>query len=141
MKLTCYIHSLGLFQAVVTDGITLGRPCCKEHNCPNELPNNRAHWCLAHSHLAAECVVVACKKPAETGYHTCSIPEHRALEATQNEKNKAFFQLRQQLKRQLHDTSQLADSVGELPAIDWEDEDVHKSDKGNTQPKARFARH
>ncbi|TFK59183.1 hypothetical protein BDN72DRAFT_906089 [Pluteus cervinus] len=135
------------FRAVVTDGITLGHPCCKVHNCPNPLPNNRAHFCEDHKDRKKTCVVVECKVVAEEGFGTCTDPAHRLLETTRNEKKRAFFQLQKRLQRPLHESAQLADPMGRVEEVEWdepglEDEgkDTGKPEEGNKPPKARFAR-
>jgi hypothetical protein len=72
---------------------------------------------------------------------TCKQPSHRDLEEQRNERGKAFFKLRDLLRRQ--NVLQPQDSM-KLDAIPDDLEDVHdaawKSDEGNQQPKARFAR-
>ncbi|KAI0072019.1 hypothetical protein K474DRAFT_462626 [Panus rudis PR-1116 ss-1] len=47
-------------RAVVMDGVSIGRPCCGEHDCKNPLPNQRARFCDDHKHLYNICSVVGC---------------------------------------------------------------------------------
>ncbi|KAJ8090069.1 hypothetical protein PM082_018649 [Marasmius tenuissimus] len=80
--------------AVVTDGVTIGRPCCKVHNCTQPLINNQAHYCCIHEELLHNtCVVNGCINQARPGCQTCSVPEHIALEDYRNLKGKGFFLL------------------------------------------------
>jgi len=133
---------LGSLRAVVTDGVTLGRPCCKVHNCSKPLPNNRAHFCINHESQKSTCVVTDCTYKAQDGFRTCSERTHREMEEKHKESGKAFFQLRLRLAR--HNTTQLPDSLNtEANIPEDEDEDqvlTHKSETGNRVPKARFAR-
>ena len=140
----CFVHGIlrahyfaGSFRAVVTDGITLGRPCCKVHNCTRPLPSNRAHFCIEHASKKKTCVVNDCRNQTPDGYQTCNIPAHRELEDRRKERGKAFFQLCQRLQR--HNTSQLSDSMSAPDVQEFDDDTVHKSDSGNQQPKARFS--
>ncbi|KDQ28715.1 hypothetical protein PLEOSDRAFT_1039350 [Pleurotus ostreatus PC15] len=132
------------FRAVVTDGITLGRPCCKVHNCTQPLPTNRAHFCKSHEKLKQQCVFVDCDRPAEQTFQTCSEPAHRQAESHHKAKGKGFFQLRKRLER--HNIAHLADSVAPLDTetiTDGQDlpmDPVHKSEAGNQTVKARFGR-
>ncbi|KAF9538564.1 hypothetical protein CPC08DRAFT_824622 [Agrocybe pediades] len=139
------------FRACVTDGISLGRPCCKVHNCKAPLPTNRAHFCVEHEEHKAMCVIAGCSSKNETGFQTCAEPAHRSIETHRKERGKAFFQLSARLKNQFNST-QLANSLAtkddDVP--DMEDEnysnpnthgsDTRKSESGNRPRKTNFAR-
>lgn len=132
---------LGALRAATMDGTNIGRPCCKEHNCTDPLVKHRAHYCAKHDYKQAECVVTDCTATSPTGFRTCEIPEHRAMEHHRNEKGKAWFQLQNRLQKQR--VGQLSNSFGngrsageELEAL----QDPRKSDDGNVKPKARFDR-
>ncbi|KAF8186277.1 hypothetical protein BJ912DRAFT_972144 [Pholiota molesta] len=129
-------QNLGTLRAAVTDGDSIGRPCCKVHNCTTPLPTNRDHFCIDHAHLKSVCVVTGCTSIAPEGFQTCSTANHRAMEESRNERGKALFQLRK-----------LSSLEGSLPEIEdgtnpdnTQDLATRKSDAGNTAPKARFAR-
>ncbi|KAF8196056.1 hypothetical protein BJ912DRAFT_125465 [Pholiota molesta] len=137
-------------RATVTDGLSIGRPCCKVHNCTKPLPTNRDHFCIDHQDLKAICVVTECTGKADVGFQTCAIPAHRAMEDRRKEHGKAFFQLRKRLNTQFS-TTQLPDSISSsdnnIPEIEdgtnednTQDSATRKSDAGNKAPKARFAR-
>jgi hypothetical protein len=143
------LHSLtsasGAFRGVVVDGHSIGRPCCKVHNCTHPLINNRKHFC--HMHHATEskkCVITDCSAPVEDGFRTCSNPVHREMENHRNARGQAFFQLQQRLKR--FSIGQVVNSftdhteIGDNDDDDDESEDTPKSDEGNRKPKARFGR-
>jgi hypothetical protein len=146
-------------RSVVTDGVTIGRPCCKIHNCTQPLINNRAHYCSLHQPCFKDicvvsdcslhqprfkdiCVVSDCSEPVCPGTQTCIDPEHKSLEEYCNLKGKGFFLLQQRLQKS--GASQLPSSL-DSPANQVDDEDIdlkdpaHKSDLGNRQVHARFA--
>ncbi|KAI0037478.1 hypothetical protein FA95DRAFT_1551550 [Auriscalpium vulgare] len=141
------MHACGAVRAIVTDGISIGHPCCATHNCSEPLANNRHHFCPKHSDEAVICVVADCRSPASSNRRTCSKPTHRALESYRDLKQKAFFQLQGRLKRV--GVTQPTDSVVTSHPDDDEDldhdvdadlDESEKSEKGNRQPKARFGR-
>lgn len=103
----------GALRAVVTDGVTLGHPCCSVHDCQEPLPMQCHKHCRRHQHLNSECAVTACYDHAEPGHQTCSMPDHYALEMCGVEAHTAMFQLRQGLKRLkvYHPESTLADEA------------------------------
>lgn len=114
----------GWMRAAVTDGVTVGRPCCGHHDCQGDLPSQRARFCSAHENLNNICSVVACEARAPTGFRTCEDPEHRALEDLNLESKSAMFQLRKRLQK--HNMAHLPDSTSDpeaslLPEMDLED--------------------
>ncbi|KAL0061273.1 hypothetical protein AAF712_011931 [Marasmius tenuissimus] len=132
---------LGLrpLRAVVVDGVSIGRPCCKIHNCPAPLITNRTHYCAFHNETHHNhCVVTECVEKVRPGYQTCGHPDHVAIEAHHKLKGKSFFMLRKRLLRANgvpDDNNEESDEVLELGP-----ESSHKSDLGNRQVKARFGR-
>ncbi|KAA1469595.1 hypothetical protein DENSPDRAFT_835230, partial [Dentipellis sp. KUC8613] len=136
-------------RAVVTDGITIGHPCCAVHNCTRPLINNRHHYCSVHKSDVLKCAITACEARAERGYRTCSKPDHRRVEEIRNERGKAFFQLQQRLKKAFPGPSYLFDANSDPDVlVDYsEDNDNNedlphgaKSDKGNRKLQSRFGR-
>lgn len=127
-------------RAVVTDGITIGRPCCSVHDCQNPLPSQRARFCDVHSDLDGQCVVVGCQERATPNNQTCIDPSHRALEDPNG--RSALFVLRRRLERLR--TSALEDNgaglTEELTDYNVDGECPSKSDEGNSKPRARFGR-
>lgn len=74
-------------EVVVTDGVTVGRPCCVVPYCKNPLPSNRHWFCsLDPSHHAQEliCAVDGCKRPVTTDGKTaaksCDDSRHKQME-------------------------------------------------------------
>ncbi|KAF7290011.1 hypothetical protein HMN09_01305800 [Mycena chlorophos] len=160
----------GMVRSCVTDGITIGRPCCREHDCLNPLPTVKHRYCDKHHTKDRLCVVKDCENEKEEGWRTCAVPEHRALEEYRNLQNKAMFQLKRRLERlkvsHPHTTAPSAaggagssvvgdeaDDEGDADGVEGtgadEDEDVEidrdgvcpdKPASGNTNPRARFGR-
>ncbi|KAM5539485.1 hypothetical protein V8D89_006937 [Ganoderma adspersum] len=127
-------------RAVVTDEITIGRPCCSVHDCQNPLPSQRARFCHVHSDLNGQCVVVGCQQRTTPDHQTCIDPSHRALEDSNG--RSALFVLRRRLERLR--TSALDDNgaglTEELTDYNADGECPSKSDEGNSKPRARFGR-
>lgn len=91
-----------MIRAVVTDGITIGRPCCGVHNCSETLLSPKERFCQSHSEYDTCCAVVTCrvKLKAEDGkFLTCKLREHRALEDHFRETASAQFQLKTRLEK------------------------------------------
>ncbi|KAI0309790.1 hypothetical protein OF83DRAFT_1157459 [Amylostereum chailletii] len=145
---------LGLrsLRAVVTDGVSIGHPCCGMHNCTKPLVNNCHHFCEDHIEEASVCAIVACNEPVRPGHRTCTQPDHISLEMYREARGKAFFQLQQRLKRNgvshaVHsDIAQLPDNVDDDEELDvslgllTSNDPTLKSDAGNRKLKARFGR-
>ncbi|KAL0574434.1 hypothetical protein V5O48_007520 [Marasmius crinis-equi] len=67
--------------AVVTDGVTLGYPCCSFRPvCREPLRSSKDRFCPKHSSEALKCCVDGCDLQAERGHITCSLGEHRVCE-------------------------------------------------------------
>ncbi|KAF8583181.1 hypothetical protein K439DRAFT_1507019 [Ramaria rubella] len=66
--------------AGVTDGVTIGHPCCQVHDCKNALKHHHDRFCLQHGRMNNQCAVQGCERLAEHGYKTCIVPTHRAAE-------------------------------------------------------------
>lgn len=132
---------IGPFRGVVVDGHTIGRPCCKVHNCTHPLITNRRHFCRMHNSTESKkCAVTDCEAHVQDGFRTCNDAAHRQLEDHHKSRGQAFFQLQQRLKRAF--IGQVTDSLASQTRIDDDDdmEDTPKSDQGNYKPKARFGR-
>lgn len=66
--------------AVVTDGVTVGHPCCNEHNCKVPLRKIYDEFCPVHYFRNSTCGVANCRNPRVPGFRTCNRREHRAEE-------------------------------------------------------------
>ncbi|KAH9481160.1 hypothetical protein JR316_0005680 [Psilocybe cubensis] len=136
-------------RSVVTDGITIGRPTCSIHDCDIPLDSVKHRFCPTHKDQNLICAVTSCSAPIDEGYQTCSLKDHRALEAYNDIHNKAMFQLKLRLARLK--TSQPTDafSTDDGQSTIFGDEEVlidangvcdEKSEKGNQTLRARFGR-
>lgn len=104
---------IGHLRSTVTDGITIGHPCCAQHDCPIPLPTVKHHYCPIHAHLSRQCAVTICSSNAEKGFRTCSLADHRALELYHYQQGKAMFQLKHRLERL--NITQTHDSLSDKP--------------------------
>ncbi|KAG2159194.1 uncharacterized protein EDB93DRAFT_1076218 [Suillus bovinus] len=105
------------FSVVVTDGVTIGHPCCAIHNCHVPLDNNRHHYCPMHTPTHGhKCAIVGCSNDALVKSKVCHLVEHKAVESTHQLRGQSRFQLQQHLQR-----SQLAnptDSIAQDVSLD-----------------------
>ncbi|KZT55013.1 hypothetical protein CALCODRAFT_417899, partial [Calocera cornea HHB12733] len=83
----------------VTDGLAIGRPCCRVHNCALPLPTPKARYCLTHAHLDAICIVQGCGAPARSGMQTCEEPAHVAREDAYRSSGQSFGILNQRRRQ------------------------------------------
>ena len=133
-------------RSTVTDGVTIGHPCCTVQDCPEPLPHVKKRFCALHACLDAVCVVTTCPALADTNFRTCADPEHRKLETYYKQQGKAMFQLKHRLERvkvsQTHDslsrgdnnkhssTSQALDDNDRVPDLVDVDEEEDEDDFG-----------
>ncbi|KZP31410.1 hypothetical protein FIBSPDRAFT_724394 [Athelia psychrophila] len=100
-------------RSAVTDGISLGHPCCGIHDCKIPLPSQRHHHCTHHREYDGVCAIVGCSLRADAKHTTCSDPEHRKLE--------------------------IRLSTAEITEV-TSDDHPDKPDSGNVKLRARFGR-
>ena len=89
----CDLISIGKVQAIVADGISIGRPCCGVFRCTNPLQNNRHRFCSEHFQKHNICAVEACDDYVRQGFKTCSNPLHEKMERQYKEVGTACFTL------------------------------------------------
>ncbi|KAL4256186.1 hypothetical protein AB1N83_012856 [Pleurotus pulmonarius] len=114
--------------AAVCDGIQIGHPCCAVHDCKSLLVSHTAHHCKEHQSLGSVCAVTGCNAVRETGFHTCTIPQHCEAEQAYYEKGTAMFQLRAHLKRA--GITVPADSIGASEIEDIPLDDTATNNRG-----------
>lgn len=82
--------TLSRTEVVVTDGVTVGRPCCAVLWCTNPLASTRHRFCSvdpAHQALETTCTVDGCDQPvthdSQSGrpHKACNDPLHLRMEA------------------------------------------------------------
>ncbi|EIW53439.1 uncharacterized protein TRAVEDRAFT_174254 [Trametes versicolor FP-101664 SS1] len=91
--------STGFVDAVITDGIEIGRPCCKVRHCTEALSSTQDHYCPSHKSRNTLCYIEACNEQRVGNFRTCDLPSHRAVEEYAALQNKALFTLRRRLQR------------------------------------------
>ncbi|KAI0078139.1 hypothetical protein K474DRAFT_1594658 [Panus rudis PR-1116 ss-1] len=98
-KRCCAVQEVdGMIRAVVTDGVTIGRPCCGVHDCQGRLPTQQHRYCREHEEMEKQCCIIGCTANVEDGHQTCSDEMHRSLEGTHDITKTALFQLRNRLE-------------------------------------------
>lgn len=97
--LTSYFFLPGILSAAVTDGVTLGHPCCNEHDCKEPLQKIYDEFCLFHDTHNTMCCVKGCSSPRKEGFRTCEAVEHRMEEERRSSMSK---------KRRIKKRSQLS---------------------------------
>jgi hypothetical protein len=116
----------GQVRSTVTDGVTLGRPCCGVQDCFESLRSINDRFCVTHADLNRNCAVTSCSTVAEEGFRTCAVSEHRSLENRYLEQGKAMFQLKRRLERsklsQTHDSLSTGAPQATRPAGIGDDE-------------------
>ncbi|KAF8581031.1 hypothetical protein K439DRAFT_1648016 [Ramaria rubella] len=144
-------------RATVTDGVTLGHPCCAVHDCQVPLSSQRDVFCQLHANKNSECAVVDCVRLRDGDWRTCELPEHRHLEEYHKLQGKAMFQLKRRLQRvkagQGHDSLAQPDDPSALTgsengvvledastAHEPEGHCAGKPSSGNKKIHARFGR-
>ncbi|KAG1725787.1 uncharacterized protein EDB91DRAFT_1254595 [Suillus paluster] len=88
-------------QVVVTDGLSMGRPCCNVFQCRNPLSNNRSRFCWQHLNEGLDniCAVVDCDMPVLPGWKACTLPAHQEMECLHGEKMRTNFQATKRLQK------------------------------------------
>lgn len=100
-------RSIVVITAGVTDGVTVGHPCCSVLNCQQRLSSARDRFCPLHEKRTYECAVEGCTDPATLRHVTCVNPAHRAWERNRrrNKRRGNAFEL---LSKKLRDAGQSA---------------------------------
>ena len=87
-------------RVILSDGITIGRPCCGVRHCTEPLENvKKDRFCPGHKYRLEICAVEGCEERAASDFLTCTIPSHRELEGKRRARNGANFQLKSQIQR------------------------------------------
>jgi len=141
-----------MLRVIVTDGITIGHPCCGVAHCDKPLDNSKERFCEGHKNQENICSIIGCNKRTMPNSLTCPIPKHCAMEKQRSASNKGFFTLRHRLTRQkvshpedsfnaepqeMHD-----DYIDEVQLDDSEEDPAcqEKDEDGKRRLRARFGR-
>ena len=83
------------------DGITIGHPCCGEHDFKVPLALQHDCFCSVHQGMGYEhcCSITDCMQDIGGHHETCDIPEQQALETCGVESHMVMFQLHCRLKQ------------------------------------------
>lgn len=79
---------IDVISAVVTDGVTVGHPCCNEHNCKIPLKKVYDEYCPLHFAMNSKCAITDCNNPRVAGSRTCNRKEHREEEERRAQRGK-----------------------------------------------------
>lgn len=80
-EMVTLMHLLtGTVSAAITDGVTVGHPCCNEPDCKVPLRKVEDEYCSVHGFMAMYCCVDGCEERREPTHRTCRNSEHRAAE-------------------------------------------------------------
>ncbi|KAN0075257.1 hypothetical protein V8E55_011280 [Tylopilus felleus] len=104
-------------EVVVTNGVTIGRPCCAVLQCKNALESNHHRFCAAHRARESICTVEGCDQPVKKDglsvHKACNDPLHLHmellnLESMQHEKSKGQRDRISKLDDMLHAVNNVA---------------------------------
>jgi len=119
-------------EVIVTDGVTVGRPCCAIPRCKNPLTTNHRRYCLEHQNLEGVCAVEGCGRAVTSDPKTgklrkaCNDPIHVKMEAANAESSRSGKSRTQRNKiAKLDDAmeSSMHDLVDEVESIPLQDTD------------------
>lgn len=123
---------------MVTDGLSIGRPCCGVFRCPNSLQNNRHRFCAEHFDQHNICAIEGCTSVVrvvmvterdgtvkEKRMKACDDPVHVAIETRKHERSTGCFLLKTRLQH-AHITAQAASED-----VDEEEESYEVDAEGN----------
>lgn len=68
-----------MLSAVVTDGVTMGHPCCNEHDCKVPLRKAYDEFCPVHESLNSICCIKDCPNPRLSGSKSCADSTHKTV--------------------------------------------------------------
>ncbi|KAF8168760.1 hypothetical protein BJ912DRAFT_1025727 [Pholiota molesta] len=123
-------------QAIVGDGLSIGRPCCGVFRCTQPLQNNRHRFCREHFVEHDICAIVGCSNPVSEGTKSCSNPLHQSMEQKNKEKGKAAFILKERYQKYqlLHpDEGESSTDHGPAVTVDEHLEWFEVEDGGNVR--------
>ena len=132
-------------QAIVGDGLSIGRPCCGVFRCRDPLENNRHRFCAKHTNLHNVCAIVNCENPVVhmtiedprggpskvVKKKACSLALHQEIEKKNSDRSTGSFLYKQRLQHA--QISQPVDSLStshHVPEQDiQEDIELYSADK------------
>ncbi|KAG1799568.1 uncharacterized protein BJ212DRAFT_1248604, partial [Suillus subaureus] len=82
-------------KVIMTDGVTIGQPCCAIPQCKNPLMTNHCRYCLEHQNLESICAMEGCSQAVTSDPKTrklrkaCNDPIHVKMEAANMESSRS----------------------------------------------------
>ncbi|TFK19685.1 hypothetical protein FA15DRAFT_570114, partial [Coprinopsis marcescibilis] len=122
-------------QAIVSDGISMGRPCCQMFWCCEPLQNNRHQYCHTHFDNHYNCIIEGCSEhvhvleqtlPDGTTntkvMKTCSNPVHISIEKHSQERSTGSFLFKEPLKKAHAQPLESLSTSSQISSQDMEEE-------------------
>jgi hypothetical protein len=127
---------VGKFSVVVTNGVTVGHPCCAEHNCHEPLLNNQDRFCQQHLSLSNICSIIRCERAMIPSTKTCDLASHQAVEKAYTVRGQSHFQLLDRLRRAQisNPLNSIPEDTGETPDPDEEDFEASEAPEESAKP-------
>ena len=102
----------GKCQAIIGNGLSMGRPCCGVVRCQEPLENNWHWFCATHNSLHNICAIINCdnpilqfekedpkgRPPKIVKKKTCSLPTHQQIETKHHEHSTGSFLYKERLQ-------------------------------------------
>lgn len=131
-------------EVVVTDGVTVGRPCCAVPHCKNPLESQRHRFCSAdpsHKQRETMCAVEGCDIPVVHDSHTgkyrkaCADPIHLKMEDMKAASTRSGKSKTQRMKTAKLNNALTSAGVDEdmLPIQDLDEWYNHNPSTGNVR--------
>lgn len=86
-----------LLRSAVTDGVTIGHPCCAVPDCKEDLSNMKSRYCIGHQQQELKCAIIRCLDNTSPGRRTCTGQECRELERLHYAQGTGMFQCKRRL--------------------------------------------
>jgi hypothetical protein len=138
------IFVLDFVRAIISDGITIGHPCCNVAHCEEALTSKRDRYCPGHMWLETCCSVDSCEAPIVEGTLACIDPEHQSLYSMWIKGKGANFQRKPAAKSYAAkpsdaDSSELVDETDE-GIVEADSVCPQKPETGIRKLRGRFGR-
>ena len=109
----------GVVRPVMTDGLYMGHLRCAVPPCRDPLAKSRHRFCTNHFAKHDECAVRTCSEPVLNGSKMCADPKHQKMEALNQSRGNAPFQLSRRMQK-MHVTHPNDSMLTEVPKNDKE---------------------
>ncbi|KAG1739658.1 hypothetical protein EDB19DRAFT_1635636 [Suillus lakei] len=126
-------------EVIVTDGITVGWPCCAIPQCKNPLVTNHCRYCLEHQNLECLCAMEGCTQAVTSDLKTgksqkaCNDPVHAKMEVantkssrtgkSKTQRNK-IVKLNNAMDSSVHDITNEVESIPLQDGDEWYEHEI-----------------